>query len=121
MVGQMTLDLKKKKKKDEAILEACGNHSRKLAAMMFVTCLRTFLSIKTRPLCVPREFEQCFVNASCMTGWHIHLSSSTFEAAFELERLTSNYRNKSSVELLRFITSNLYNETRKTVFCNCPN
>ena len=118
MVGQMTLDLKKK---GGAILEACGNHSRKLAAMMFVTCLRTFLSIKTRPLCVPREFEQCFVNASCMTGWHIHLSSSTFEAAFELERLTSNYRNKSSVELLRFITSNLYNETRKTVFCNCSN
>jgi len=42
---------------------------------------------------VLRVFELCFVQASCTTGWSIHLSSNLVEATFELERANMDYSN----------------------------
>ena len=93
---------------DGATLIAWGKYSRELATMMFETCLRLVLFRNKRPVCcVLRDFEQCFVKASCTAGLSNHLSSDLVEAAFELERINTNHRNKTEVVLVRFITSYL--------------
>lgn len=80
---------------------------------MLAKCLSTVLFQSTVSLCVPKDSEQCFVNANYMTGWSIHLSSNLVEVAFELATVNTDYCNKSAVRLVRFITSHLNNEERK--------